>query len=89
MPRVRFTSHLRRHLECHDADASGASVREILESVFLDQPKLRGYLLEDHGPLRKHVTVFVGGVMIQDRVGLSDAVAENDEVFVFQALSGG
>jgi hypothetical protein len=35
------------------------------------------------------VNVFVNATMIADRDGLSDAVRPDDEVFVFQALSGG
>jgi hypothetical protein len=35
------------------------------------------------------VNVFVNSQMIADRQGLSDAVGPDDEVFVFQALSGG
>ena len=47
------------------------------------------YVLDDQGALRKHVNVFVDNRMISDRVALSDAVAEDSEVFVMQALSGG
>ncbi|MBT8472551.1 MAG: MoaD/ThiS family protein, partial [Marinicaulis sp.] len=38
---------------------------------------------------RKHVNIFINDEMVSDRVKLSDAVAPDDEIFVFQALSGG
>ncbi len=89
MPRVSFTENLKRHVDCPPQDAAGGTVRAVLENVFADNPRLGTYVLDDQRRLRKHVTVFVNREMIADREGLSDAVGEGDEVFVFQALSGG
>ena len=89
MPRVEFTAHLRRHLEVRDTETTGTTVREALESVFSDQPRLRGYVLDDTGALRRHVVVFVDGDQITDRVHLSDPVGAASTVHVLQALSGG
>lgn len=86
---VHFTQNLRRHVDCPSVDAEGATVRAVLEQVFAAHPALRGYVLEDQGELRKHVTVFVNGVQVHDRQGLSDPVGATDEVYVMQALSGG
>ena len=89
MARVSFTSNLRRHLSCPPAEVAGDTVRAVLDGVFETNPKLRGYLLDDQGRLRKHVKVYVGGSAAADTGGLSDPVGAADEVFVFQALSGG
>jgi len=89
MPRVVFTPNLERHISAPPAEVSGRSVREVLDRVFDANPKLRGYVLDDQGRLRQHVAVFVNGEMVADRVGLTDALDEADEVFVMQALSGG
>ncbi len=89
MPKVQFTGHLQRFMAVPTATAEGATVRAVLDSVFRDNARLRGYVLYDQGALRKHVTVFVNGRMLSDRGGLSDAVAPTDEVYVLQALSGG
>jgi hypothetical protein len=35
------------------------------------------------------MAVFINGRQIRDRVGLSDPVPENGEIYVLQALSGG
>jgi len=86
---VHFTSNLDRHLSCPLARVTGATVDEALKEVFAHNPRLRSYLLDDQGRLRKHVNVFVNNSLVQDREGLSDPVCDNDEVFVFQALSGG
>jgi molybdopterin converting factor small subunit len=89
MPQIHFTSNLQRHLACPSASVAGATVDEALKSLFADNPRLRGYLVDDQGRLRKHVNVFVNGHAVRDRAGLSDTVREDDELFVFQALSGG
>ena len=89
MPRVTFTSNLQRHLACAPTDVAGETVRAVLDSVFAANPKLRSYLLDDQGRLRRHVNILVNGRAVGDRMRLSDRVAEADEVFVVQALSGG
>ncbi len=89
MARVSFTNNLRRHLPCPPTEVPGDTVRAVLDGVFAANPMLRSYLLDDQGRLRKHVKVFVGGHAVSDTAGLSDPVGAGDEVFVFQALSGG
>ena len=89
MPRVVFTPNLERHIAAPPKDAEGATVRQVLESVFADNPRLKGYVLDDQGRLREHMSVFVDGHAVRDRVGLSDPVPEDSEVYVLQALSGG
>jgi molybdopterin converting factor small subunit len=89
MPRVAFTPNLRRHLDCPTLEAEGATLRAVLESVFAANPRLRGYLLDEHGRLRKHVTIFVNDTPVADRATLADPITPQDEIFVLQALSGG
>jgi sulfur carrier protein ThiS len=60
-----------------------------MEQAFATEPKLRGYVLDDQGRLRQHVTIFVNGEMLRDRARQTDRVTDADEIFVFQALSGG
>jgi sulfur carrier protein ThiS len=66
-----------------------ATVREALDQVFSANPRLRGYVLDDQGRLRRHVVVFVDGEMVADRERLSDPVRPASSVLVMQALSGG
>jgi sulfur-carrier protein len=89
VPEVAFTAALERHLAAPAAKVSGATVREALEEVFRGNPRLRGYVLDDQGRLRKHVVVFVDGEPVGDRDGLSDRLSPAAKVFVMQALSGG
>jgi sulfur-carrier protein len=46
-------------------------------------------MLDDQGALRRHVAIYVNGRPVSDRARLTDAVAKDDEIYVFQALSGG
>ncbi|QYU68235.1 MoaD/ThiS family protein [Leptolyngbya sp. 15MV] len=89
MARISFTANLRRHLDCPPMQADGETLRAVLEAVFAANPRLRGYVLDEHGRLRKHVTVFVNDSPATDRATLADPIAPEDEIFVFQALSGG
>ena len=89
MPTVLFTRALERFLEAPAAEVEGRTVGEALAAVFVRRPTLRGYVLDDQGALRRHVAVYVNGRLVSDRVGLSDAVGPRDEIYVFQALSGG
>ena len=89
MARVAFTANLQRHLACPMQTAPGKDLRAVFEHVFAAHPRLRSYLLDDQGRLRRHVMIYINGGPIVDRDWLSDAVSDADEVFVFQALSGG
>jgi len=89
MPEVRFTENLSRYLDTPACRVEGATVREALDAVFTTHPRMRGYVLDDQSRLRKHVVVFINGDMVRDRDGLTDAVADDAELFVMQALSGG
>ena len=64
-------------------------MRAVLTQVFAAEPRLRSYILDDQDRVRRHVAIYVNGERIVDRDRLSDPVGDADEVFVFQALSGG
>ena len=89
MARVAFTANLERHLSCPVRTVPGDTVRAVLDGVFSAQPKLRSYILDDQDRVRRHVAIYINGERIADRHRLSDKVCDADEVFVFQALSGG
>jgi sulfur-carrier protein len=86
---VSFTPNLERHVECPTKTVDGATVREVLDRVFAENPKLRGYVIDEQGALRYHMLVFVDGQQIADRERLSDPVGPASELYVMQSLSGG
>ena len=89
MARVTFTANLQRYLSCASADAAGDSVRDVLDQVFAGNPRLRSYILDDQGRVRRHISIFRNGGGEARRAALDEAVGPGDEIFVFQALSGG
>jgi hypothetical protein len=87
--RVSFPQVLQRHVACPPIDVEGSTVRQALEAAFAVYPSVRGYLFDDEGALRQHVTVFVDGDVVRDRGKLSQRVQPDARVDVLQALSGG
>ena len=70
-------------------EVSGASIGEALECVFVLHPKLRSYVLDERGTVRHHLALFVDGAAIRNKRDLSQAIGEDSEIYVMQALSGG
>jgi molybdopterin synthase sulfur carrier subunit len=90
MVKIKFTYALKRFFpDLKEMPASGATLRELFEEMEASYPRVRSYLMDDQGNLRRHVNVFIDGKMIEDRVGLSDQFSSNSEVYIMQALSGG
>lgn len=89
MARVIFAEALQRHVASPPVEVPGCSVREVLDCVFSERTRAKGYVLDDQGALRKHMNIFVDGKPIRDRRGLSDAVGIRSEIYILQSLSGG
>ncbi len=91
MPIVKFTRHLVRFFpdlkneQTVDAD----TVAGVLSALEREYPGLSGYIVDETGALRKHVHIFLGDDLIEDRQSLSDTVTPDQRVYIFQALSGG
>ena len=89
MPTVSFTSALQRFLDTPSMQVEGGTVRQALDAVFASRPALRSYVLDDQGAVRRHVAIYINGEVMRDRTHLSDSVGAQDEIYVFQALTGG
>ena len=89
MPTVAFTRNLQRHVRCEPVRVAGRTVREVLDAAFAGNERARGYVLDEHGAVRRHMVVFVDGEPMGDRTHLSDPVPADGEVYVIPALSGG
>jgi sulfur-carrier protein len=89
MAKVHFTSNLRRHVDCPTVAAAGATVRQILDQAFAQNPRLGTYVLDDQGHVRKHMRILVDGRAITDLEKQSDSVTPTSDVWIMQALSGG
>jgi molybdopterin converting factor small subunit len=66
-------------------EATGATVGEALRQLERAHPRLAGWVLDERGGLRRHVSVFVN-----DELAVPDtALAAGDEVHIVPAISGG
>ena len=95
MAKVVLASALTRWLDSAAAsgecriEASSGTLEGALDAAFARHPKLRGYVLDEHGGVRHHVAIFVDGTAIRDKRNLRTPVGENTEIYILQALSGG
>jgi molybdopterin converting factor small subunit len=89
MVRITFPPVLQRHLRCPPLELDAPDLRTLLELACARYPGLRGYLLDDAGALRHHITAFVDGAVVTDRVRLAQRLSPGARVDVLQALSGG
>ena len=89
MPTVSFSPNIRSHVDVETINVVGKTVRDALESVCETHPRLRSYLFNDTGKVRKHIAMIVNSEPVDDRTNLSDPLESDDEIFVMQALSGG
>ncbi|MBI3229651.1 MAG: MoaD/ThiS family protein [Burkholderiales bacterium] len=89
MPRLFFTQQLRRFTEVPEIEASALQLRAALDEAFAQNPRLRGYILDDQGHLRVNVVIFIDGKRPRDNRLLDDTLSPNSQVHILQALSGG
>ena len=91
MAEVKFTRHLVRYFPTLGdvVTVSGETVAEVIANLDKEYPGLADYIVDERGSLRRHVNIFLDKDLVTDRQTLQDAVAENDQIYIFQALSGG
>ena len=70
------------------AEVEGATVGEVLDSLYDRYGELRSRIAEDGG-LRRFVNVYVGGEDIRFLDGLDTQVSDGDEVTILPAVAGG
>ncbi len=93
MPTITLTPHLLHQTGLENLpqplSIPGTTVRQVIDALCEEYPRLRGYLLEDQGALRQHVAAFVNGQVVRDKKALALPIDEHAELSLFQALSGG
>lgn len=67
----------------------GETVRDVLDAASVEYPRLKNYVLDDQGRVRKHVAILVDGAMLPRETVLDTMLGAADEVYIMQALSGG
>lgn len=70
------------------AVVEGATVSEVLDSLYERYGELKARIADDDG-LRRFVNVYVGGEDIRFLDGLATPVADGSEVTILPAVAGG
>ncbi|MEM1119559.1 MAG: MoaD/ThiS family protein [Bacteroidota bacterium] len=90
MAKIKFTAALKRFFpNLEEVCVSGKTVAEVLQKTEEKYPGISDYLLDERGAVRQHMNIFVRGELIEDRITLQDKLGDDDEMVIFQALSGG
>jgi molybdopterin converting factor small subunit len=85
MPSVVLPSQLARRAGADRLEVATGSAAQALRELERSQPALKGWVLDERGRLREHVSLFVNS----RRADLDAPLAAGDELFVVQAISGG
>ena len=89
MSRVRIPPTLRGETQGErEVEASGGTVRELLDDLTARFPALRGQLIEDE-ELAPFVNVYVEGEDVRTKNGLETSVTEGSTVILLPAMAGG
>lgn len=89
MAKIAFTAHLAAVGPTEAVSYAGATLAEVLDAVGADYPRLKSYVLDDQGRIRKHIAIFVDGLLRPHATALGLKLDDRSDVYVFQALSGG
>ena len=90
MAQVKFTPNLRRFFpDLCECRIEAATVADIVSAVDQRWRGLGDYIIDEQGALRKHVNIFIGDELLDDKQTLSDRVSTDTQIFIVQALSGG
>lgn len=63
----------------------GGSVLEVLRELERRHPKVRGWILDEQGGVRRHVNVFVNGEMTRE----DTPIDPQDRMHVLPSITGG
>lgn len=72
-----------------EASGTGATVGEVLESLYVEHDGLRDRVADEDGSLRRFVNIYLGGEDIRFLDGLDTAVSDGDELTILPAVAGG
>ena len=72
-----------------EVTADGAKLSEILDSLDVNHPGIRGRILDESGALRRFVNVYVGDDDVRFIGGLDAEVADGARISIIPAVAGG
>lgn len=88
MPVVKLFGNLRDYVETHKIDATGGTVREVLDDLCIQNPALCEVIL-DGSELNEHIQIMLNGRAVDWLQGLDSTVTTADHIAIFPPLGGG
>ena len=67
-------------------EAAGATVGDVIDDLEERYPGIRFRMIDEQGRIRRHMRMFFDGEMVLE---LSQALRDDGELLIVQALSGG
>lgn len=67
-------------------EAAGATVADVIDDLEARYPGIRFRMIDEQGNIRRHMRMFFDGEMVLE---LSQALRDDGELLIVQALSGG
>lgn len=84
--KVLIPGGLRSYTERSEVEVRGATLGAVLAELERLYPGIRFRMIDEQDRIRRHIRIFVNGGQVCD---LAQALRENDELVIVQALSGG
>ena len=84
--KVLIPSALRSYTESSQAEASGATLVELLLDLDRQYAGIRFRMIDEQDKVRRHIRIFINGEQVDD---LKQPLRASDDVTIVQALSGG
>jgi molybdopterin converting factor small subunit len=86
MPKMILTGSIRQRAGGSAAvDVDGSTARAAIAALEEVHPKLRGWIVDEQGVLRRHVKLFHRGAAVT----LDAPLGPDDQLYVVAAISGG
>ena len=86
--KIKLFGGLRQKAGSSELEGLGATIREALEGICVDNETLRAAIF-DGNVLRPHVRVMVNGHDCELAQGLETAISATDQIAIFPPLAGG
>jgi sulfur-carrier protein len=90
VPKVKIPTPLRKLTkEQSEVDASGSTIRDIVDDLEKQFPGFKERMCDDNGDLRRFVNVYVGEEDIRFMDGLDTTIPDGESVSIIPAVAGG
>ncbi len=87
---VKIPTVLRKHTDGQAAiDASGSTIRELIEDIAGRYPEFRQKVISEDGALHRFINVYANDEDVRYLEGLDTKVSDGDVVSILPAVAGG